>query len=90
MALDANLKTINILKHFGESIAWLQKGGYAMKSFDLLASRFRKAIIVDAEVLVLQNPEICSKLAPSSKTENNYSGTTELSPGPEIQIDGIG
>lgn len=56
-ALDANLETIDLLGYFDDSGAGLQTGGYAMKPFAALASRFEKVILVDADVMFLQRPD---------------------------------
>ena len=66
-ALDSKLETINLLEYYDESIAGLQNGGFAMKPFALLASRFRKAILVDADVLFLQRPDTIFETHPMLK-----------------------
>lgn len=56
-ALDANLETVDLLEYFDDSGAGLQTGGYAMKPFAALTSRFEKVILVDADVIFLQRPD---------------------------------
>lgn len=56
-ALDANLETVDLLKCYDDFGAGLQTGGYAMKPFAALASRFEKVILVDADVVFLQRPD---------------------------------
>lgn len=55
--LDSNIETVNLLDYFDDNSAGLQTGGYAMKPFAALASRFRKVILVDADVLFLRRPD---------------------------------
>ncbi|KAJ3399256.1 hypothetical protein HDU80_008120 [Chytriomyces hyalinus] len=51
-----NVKTVSILDFFPlETKLW---GGWSMKPFALLGSRFRKVIIVDADALFLQDPRV--------------------------------
>lgn len=66
-ALDSRLDTINLLNYFDESTAGLLKGAYAVKPFALLASRFRKAILVDADVIFLQRPDTLFRAHPKLK-----------------------
>lgn len=66
-ALDPRLDIINLLNYFDEPTAGLLKGGYAVKRFALLASRFRKAILVDADVIFLQRPDTLFKIHPKLK-----------------------
>ena len=56
-ALDANLETVDLLEYFEDSSAGLQTGGYAMKPFAALTSRFQRVILVDADVLFLKRPD---------------------------------
>ena len=55
--LSSDLELVNLLDHFDESVAGLREGKYAMKPFAVVASRFRKTILVDADVIFLQKPE---------------------------------
>lgn len=55
--LSTNLELLNLLDHFNESVVSLKDGKYAMKPFAVIASRFRRTILVDADVIFLKNPE---------------------------------
>ncbi|KAJ3230556.1 hypothetical protein HDU81_004433 [Chytriomyces hyalinus] len=51
-----NVRTVSILDFFPlETKLW---GGWSMKPFALLGSRFRKVIIMDADALFLQDPRV--------------------------------
>lgn len=63
-ALNSRLDTTDLLKYFQNSTAGLQKGEYATKPFALLASRFQKAILVDADFILLQSPDRLFKTHP--------------------------
>lgn len=56
-ALDNNIETVNLLDYFDDNIAGLQNGGFAQKPFAMLASRFQKVILLDADTVFLQNPD---------------------------------
>ena len=57
LSLASDLEFVNLLDHFDESVAGLRDGKFAMKPFAVIATRFRKTILVDADVIFLQNPE---------------------------------
>jgi hypothetical protein len=57
LSLTSDLEFVNLLDHFDESITGLRDGKFAMKPFAVIATRFRKTILVDADVIFLQNPE---------------------------------
>lgn len=57
LSLSSDLELLNLLDHFDESVTGLQEGKYAMKPFAVVASRFQKTILVDADVIFLQKPE---------------------------------
>jgi hypothetical protein len=57
LRLNTDLELLNLLDHFDESVAGLRDGKYAMKPFAVIASRFRKTVLVDADVIFLQKPE---------------------------------
>ena len=56
-ALDPKLELINVLDYYDEGVTGLSGGGYAMKPFAALASRFEKVIIIDADTIFMQRPE---------------------------------
>jgi alpha 1,3-mannosyltransferase len=56
LKLSSRIELLNLLEHFEESVAGLQDGKYAMKPFAAIASRFRKTILVDADVIFLKTP----------------------------------
>lgn len=57
MTLGHNIRLVNLEDHFDESVVSLQDGGFAMKPFSMLASRFREIIMVDADTIFLQAPD---------------------------------
>lgn len=60
-ALEAaadDVKAINVLEFFDESIVGLKGGGWAIKPFAILASSFEQVIIADADVVFVQTPEL--------------------------------
>ena len=54
-ALDNNIETLNLLDYFDDHIAGLQDGGFAQKPFAMLASRFQRVILLDADIIFLQD-----------------------------------
>lgn len=56
-SLAQNVKTINILDVFNESVVGLLGAGWAIKPFAMLASSFQQVILVDADAVFLQPPE---------------------------------
>lgn len=57
-SLHPNLETIDILDgQFNETIAGLNKSGYAMKPFAALASSFERVVLVDADTIFLRRPD---------------------------------
>ncbi|KAI8610014.1 mannosyltransferase putative-domain-containing protein [Chytriomyces sp. MP71] len=61
VALNAlpGVKTVDIWTEFGEEAR--QLGGWAIKPFALLASRFTKAMVIDADSVFIQSPEVLFK-----------------------------
>ncbi|KAA6410048.1 MAG: hypothetical protein FRX48_06662 [Lasallia pustulata] len=56
-SLGPNIETVNLLDHFHESVTGLKTGTWAQKPFAMLASRFQKVIIVDADTIFMQKPD---------------------------------
>ncbi|MCJ1422927.1 hypothetical protein MMC29_000807 [Sticta canariensis] len=57
MTLGHDIRLINLVDHFDERVGSLRNGGFAMKPFSMLASRFRKVIMVDADTVFLRAPD---------------------------------
>lgn len=57
MNLGHDIRLVNLVDHFDESIGSFQNGGYALKPFSMLASRFRKVILADADTIFLRAPD---------------------------------
>lgn len=57
MTLGHDIRLVNLVDHFDERVGSLQNGGFAMKPFSMLASRFRKVIMMDADTVFLQAPD---------------------------------
>lgn len=59
--LAPNIQTLNILDFYDDTVAGindsLTEDGWVMKPFAMLASRFQKAILVDADTIFLQRPD---------------------------------
>lgn len=59
--LVPNIQTLNILDFYNDAVAGiidsLTDNGWVMKPFAVLASRFRKVILVDADTIFLQRPD---------------------------------
>lgn len=59
--LAPNIQILNILDFYDDTVAGindsLTDNGWAMKPFAMLASRFQKAILVDADTIFLQRPD---------------------------------
>lgn len=59
--LAPNIETLNILDFYDDTVAGindsLKENGWVMKPFAMLASRFQKAILVDADTIFLQRPD---------------------------------
>ncbi|KAJ3017369.1 hypothetical protein HKX48_003578 [Thoreauomyces humboldtii] len=62
LASRPNVELVDMSKHIDIYAAWpgeaLAHLGWAMKSFSMLASRFQEIILLDADVMFLQNPEV--------------------------------
>lgn len=56
-ALGHNIRLVNLEDHFDESVGSLRSGRFAIKPFSMLASRFRKVVMVDADTIFLQAPD---------------------------------
>lgn len=60
-ALGPNIQTRNILNDFDDGIAGIGEiltgNGFVMKPFALLASRFERVILLDADIIFLQRPD---------------------------------
>ena len=60
--LDPNLQILNILDFYDDTVAGivesLAESGWVMKPFAMLASRFQKSILVDADTIFLQRPDV--------------------------------
>ena len=59
--LDINVQILNILDFYDDTVVGitdsLAENGWVMKPFAMLASRFQKAILVDADTIFLQRPD---------------------------------
>ena len=55
--LGPDIEALNLLDYFDEEIAGLQNGGWAMKPFAMLASRFQKTIVLDADAMFVRSPD---------------------------------
>ena len=59
--LDLNVQILNILDFYDDTVAGISDSlagnGWVMKPFAMLASRFQKAILVDADTIFLQRPD---------------------------------
>lgn len=59
--LAPNIQILNILDFYDDTVAGINDSltgnGWAMKPFAMLASRFQKAILVDADTIFLQRPD---------------------------------
>ncbi len=55
--LGPDIETLNVRDYFDEEIAGLHNGGWAMKPFAMLASRFRKTIVLDADAVFVRSPD---------------------------------
>lgn len=52
------IEFLNILTVFDDTTLKLQKGGWAIKAFAALASRFERVILADADAVFFQPPEV--------------------------------
>ena len=57
MSIDPTVRMRNLLDYFNESVTALGDDISSLRPFALLASGFRKAILMDPDVVFLQNPE---------------------------------
>ena len=59
--LDPNIQIVDILDFYDDTVTGindsLAENGWVMKPFAMLASRFQKAILVDADTIFLQRPD---------------------------------
>ena len=55
--LSSNITTMDITQVFDDTTLDLQHGGWAIKTFAALASRYEQVILLDADVVFLQAPE---------------------------------
>ena len=56
-SLGSDIETINLLDWYDESVAGLYPGTWAQKPFAMLASRFQRVIIVDADTVFMKAPD---------------------------------
>lgn len=57
MAVNHDIRLVNLVDHFDERVGSFRDGGYALKSFSILASRFRRVIMADADTIFLRAPD---------------------------------
>ncbi|KAL8277398.1 hypothetical protein RQP46_010238 [Phenoliferia psychrophenolica] len=57
-SISPDVETLDVLHFFNEDDVGLVGGGWAIKVFAILASRFEEVIIVDADAVFLQDPEM--------------------------------
>ena len=55
--LGPNIETLNLLDYFDNGMSGLVGGAWAMKPFAMLASRFKKVIVLDADAVFLRAPD---------------------------------
>lgn len=55
--LGPDIETLDLLHYFDNGMSGLVGGSWAMKPFAMLASRFKKTIIVDADAIFLRAPD---------------------------------
>lgn len=55
--LGPDIETLNVRDYFDEDVAGLHDGGWAMKPFAMLASRFQKTIVLDADAIFVRSPD---------------------------------
>ncbi|KAI4163040.1 MAG: hypothetical protein LQ342_003358 [Letrouitia transgressa] len=55
--LGPDIETLDLLNMFDDSTAGIKNGTWAMKPFAVLASRFQRVILVDADAIFLQSPD---------------------------------
>ena len=58
ISMDTHITTFDVTAVLDDKTLELAHGGWAIKSFALLASTFEKAILMDADATFLQRPEI--------------------------------
>jgi hypothetical protein len=59
-----DIEFLDVLSVFNDTTLKLQGGGWAIKPFALLASKFEQAILIDADAVFLQKPERLFDQAP--------------------------
>ena len=57
ISLGPDIEALDLLEYFGTGGAGLEDAHWGQKPFALLASRFERAILVDADVIFLQKPD---------------------------------
>jgi len=55
--IGPDIETLNVRDYFDEEIAGLHNGGWAMKPFAMLACRFQKTIVLDADAIFVRSPD---------------------------------
>ena len=55
--LDSDIETVDILQVFDDATLDLQHGGWAIKTFAALGSKYEQVIVLDADSILLQPPE---------------------------------
>ena len=56
--LGADIETVDIKTVFDDTTLGLASGGWAIKSFAALASKFEQVVLLDADAVFLQDPEV--------------------------------
>ena len=59
-----DIETLDLLHYFDNGMSGLVGGSWAMKPFAMLASRFKKTIVVDADAIFLRAPDNIFEEAP--------------------------
>ncbi|KAI9846843.1 MAG: hypothetical protein M1838_001118 [Thelocarpon superellum] len=57
LQLGPDIEMLDLSRSFNGSLVGLETAGWGQKPFAMLASRFRKVMLVDADVVFLQNPD---------------------------------
>jgi len=63
-SIGPDIDTLNILDAFDDAIGGLQGGGWGLKPFSILGSRYQRVIMADADAIFLKNPDYVFETEP--------------------------
>ncbi|KAG8986231.1 hypothetical protein FRB90_004145, partial [Tulasnella sp. 427] len=80
-SISPDVEAVDILHFFDEEEVGLENGGWAIKVFAILSAPFKEVIILDADAIFLQKPEVLFEFPGYKETGTLYFRDREIFPG---------